>query len=228
MARATPRYLQAYGVTVNASNISVVSTNSKFEPVIGNPGDGASPSCALIDEFHEHKTSALYDTMQTGMGARSQPLIVVITTAGSDLSCPCYLHQVELQKILESIVENDQRFGIIFGVDDGDDWTSEDSLRKANPNYGVSIDGDFLKMQQRDAISDPRKQNTFKTKHLNTWVAAASPWLNLHALQQAGDPAITLESMRGKPCVIGLDLASKVDIASAVWLFSEERDGEEN
>ena len=228
MARATPRYLQAYGVTVNASNISVVSTNSKFEPVIGNPGDGASPSCALIDEFHEHKTSALYDTMQTGMGARSQPLIVVITTAGSDLSCPCYLHQVELQKILESIVENDQRFGIIFGVDDGDDWTSEDSLRKANPNYGVSIDGDFLKMQQRDAISDPRKQNTFKTKHLNTWVAAASPWLNLHALQQAGDPAITLESMRGKPCVIGLDLASKVDIASAIWLFSEERDGEEH
>jgi phage terminase large subunit-like protein len=228
MARATPRYLQAYGVAVNASNLSVVAKNSKFEPVIGNPGDGASPSCALIDEFHEHKTSALYDTMQTGMGARSQPLICVITTAGSDISGPCYLHQVELQKILEGIIENDQRFGIIFGIDEGDDWTSEETLRKANPNYGISIDPDFLKLQQRDAVSDPRKQNIFKTKHLNVWVAAASPWLNLHALQQAGDPSFTLESMRGKRCVAGLDLASKIDIASAIWLFDEEIDGEQH
>ncbi len=226
MSRATPRYLQSYGVTVNASNLSVVANNSKFEPVIGNPGDGASPSCALIDEYHEHKTPALYDTMQTGMGARSQPLIVVITTAGSDISGPCYLHQVELQKVLEKIIDNDQRFGIIFGIDEGDDWTTEESLHKANPNYGVSIDKDFLRLQQRDAISDPRKQNVFKTKHLNVWVAAASPWLNLHALQQAGDPYLTLESMRGKACVVGLDLASKVDLASAVYLFEEEVDGE--
>ena len=121
MARATPRYLQAYGVVVNASNLSVLAKNSKFEPVIGKPGDGASPSCALIDEYHEHKTADLYETMQTGMGARSQPLIVVITTAGSDISGPCYLHQVELQKILEGVIENDQRFGIIFGIDEGDD-----------------------------------------------------------------------------------------------------------
>lgn len=227
MAKATPRYLQAYGVTPNASNLSVVAKNAKFEPIIGKPGDGASPSCALIDEFHEHKTSALYDTMQTGMGARSQPLIAVITTAGSDISGPCYLHQVELQKILEGVIENDHRFGIVFGIDEGDDWTTEESLRKANPNYGISIDEGFLKLQQRDAISDPRKQNVFKTKHLNIWVAAASPWLNLHALQQSGDPSLTLESMRGrKACVVGLDLASKIDVASGVWLFEEEREGE--
>lgn len=228
MARATPRYLQAYGVAVNASNISVLARNSKFEPVIGNPGDGSSPSCALIDEFHEHRTSALYDTMATGMGARSQPLISVITTAGSDISGPCYLHQVELQKILEGVIDNDRRFGIIFGIDETDDWTTETALRKANPNYSVSIDADFLKAQQIDAISDPRKQNSFKTKHLNVWVTAASPWLNLHALQQAGDTRLTLESMRRRECVVGLDLASKNDLASVVWLFREEVDGQEH
>lgn len=221
MARNTPRFLQTYGVSANASNLAVVGKNSKFEPVIGKPGDGASPSCATVDEYHEHKTSDLYDTMQTGMGARSQPLMLVITTAGSDISGPCYLHQVELQKILESVLENDQRFGIIFGVDEGDDWTTEAALRKANPNYGVSVDAEFLRLQQRDAIADPRKQNVFRTKHLNVWVAGASPWLNLHNLQQAGDPSLTLESLRGQPCVVGLDLASKVDIASAVWLFRE-------
>lgn len=228
MARATPRFLQRYGVRVNASNLSVAENNSKFEPVIGKPGDGASPSCAIVDEYHEHKTPELYETMQTGMGARSQPLMLVITTAGSDLSGPCYMHQVELQKILEGVIDNDQRFGVIFGIDDNDDWTTETALRKANPNYGVSVDAEFLRTQQRDAIADPRKQNTFKTKHLNTWVAAASPWLNLHRLQLAGNPDITLESMRGKPCVVGLDLASKVDVASCVFLFREEIDGEDH
>ncbi|MER2518559.1 MAG: terminase TerL endonuclease subunit [Candidatus Accumulibacter phosphatis] len=228
MARATPRFLERYGVRVNASNLSVADTNSKFEPVIGNPGDGASPSCAIVDEYHEHKTPDLYETMQTGMGARSQPLMLVITTAGTDISGPCYMHQQELQKILEGVVENDQRFGIIFGIDEGDDWTSEDALLKANPNYGISVDADFLKLQQRDAQADPRKQNTFKTKHLNQWVAAASPWLNLHKLQQAGDPRLTLESMRRKTCVAGLDLASKIDIASRVLLFREEIDGEDH
>ena len=222
MARATPEFLARFGVSVNVSNLAIVDTNSKFEPVIGNPGDGASPSCAIVDEYHEHKTPQLYDTMKTGMGARSQPLLLVITTAGSNISGPCYQHQVDLQKILEGVVENDQRFGIIYGIDDGDDWTSEAALIKANPNFGVSVDAEFLRAQQRDAIDNPRLQNTFKTKHLNVWVAAASPWINLHKLQQAGDPKLTLEQFQGETCFDGLDLASKIDIASDVKLFRRE------
>lgn len=228
MAIATPIYRQKYGVVANVSNLAVIEKNAKFEPVIGKPGDGASPSCAIVDEYHEHKTSELFDTMQTGMGARSQPLMLVITTAGSDISGPCFLHQKELEKILEGVMENDQRFGIIFGIDEGDDWTSEDVLIKANPNYGVSVGTDYLKAQQRDALADPRKQNTFKTKHLNVWVAAASPWLNLHHLQQAGDTSLDLEYFRGEECVVGLDLASKQDIASAVYEFKRRIEGEDH
>lgn len=225
MARATPEYRQRYRVIVNASNLAVVENNSKFEPVIGKPGDGASPSCAIVDEYHEHKTPELYETMQTGMGARSQPLMLVITTAGTDVSGPCYTHQVELQKILEGTIENEQRFGIIFTMDEGDDWTSEETLIKANPNFSVSVDGDFLKLQQRDAIADPRKQNTFKTKHLNIWCAAASPWINLHNLQKCADPTLILENFRGEECFEGLDLASKIDIASKVSVIPREIDG---
>lgn len=225
MAKATPPYRQKYGVVVNVSNLSIADNNSKFEPVIGKPGDGASPSCAIIDEYHEHKTTDLFDTMATGMGARSQPLLLVITTAGSNISGPCYMHQKELEKVLEGVLENDQRFGIVFTIDSKDDWTSEEALIKANPNYGISVDADFLKGQQRDAQADPRKQSIFKTKHLNEWVAAASPWLNLHALQGCGDSTLTLESFRGEACVVGLDLASKQDIASAVWVIRQEIDG---
>jgi phage terminase large subunit-like protein len=228
MARATPEFRQHYGVAANASNLSVVSTNSKFEPVIGKPGDGASPSCAIVDEYHEHKTPELYETMQTGMGARSQPLMLVITTAGTDVSGPCYMHQVELQKILEGTIQNDQRFGIIFTIDEGDDWTAEEALIKANPNYGISVDADFLKLQQRDAVADPRKQNTFKTKHLNIWCAAASPWINLYNLQQCGDPALVLDSFAGEECIDGLDLASTTDIASDVKIFKREVEGQDH
>lgn len=221
MARATPGFLAHYGVTPNASNLSIGANNSKFEPVIGKPGDGASPSCAIVDEYHEHKTPDLYDTMKTGMGARSQPLLLVITTAGADISGPCYLHQVELQKILEGLIDNDRRFGIVFGLDDGDDPFTEAALEKSNPLLGISINRDFLVAQMADAKQDPRKQNVFKTKHHNIWVGAASPWLNLAHLQNCGDPTLRLQDFAGQSCIVGLDLASKVDIASCVFHFRE-------
>lgn len=225
MARMTPQYLARYGVTVNVSNLSVAQTNSKFEPVIGNPGDGASPSCAVVDEYHEHKRSDLYDTMKTGMGARSQPLLLVLTTSGTDVAGPCYQHQIELQKILAGVLEDEQRFGIIYTIDDNVDWTSEAALLMANPNFGVSVDADFLRGQQREAIDNPRKQNTFKTKHLNVWVAAASPWLNLHKLKAAGDATLKIEDFAGETCYEGLDLASKIDIAARVTLFRRAING---
>lgn len=226
MARMTPEFLRRYAVSANASNLAVVEKNSKFEPVIGKPGDGASPSCAIVDEYHEQKTPDLYDTMKTGMMARAQPLLLVITTAGSDIGGPCYMHQCELQKILEGTIENDQRFGVIFAIDPKDEWTTEAALIKANPNFGVSIMRDVILGDLRDALTDPRKQNTFKTKHLNVWVAAASPWLNLYNLQKGGDATLTLEAFAGEECVVGLDLASKQDIASAVYEFKREIDGE--
>lgn len=226
MAKGTPRFCRRYGVTPNASNLSVTENNSKFEPVIGKPGDGASPSCAIVDEYHEHKTPELFDTMKTGMMARSQALLLMITTAGADISGPCYMHQVELQKILEGTLENDNRFGILFTVDDDDDWTTEHALRKANPNYGVSIDRDVILADQKEAIADPRKQNVFKTKHLNVWVAAASPWLNLYLLQQAGDTSLSPDVGEWDGAVIGADLASKQDIASLVALCWRGEGGE--
>jgi len=227
MAIASPKYRSTYGVIPNISNLAITDTNSKFEPVIGKPGDGASPSCAIVDEYHEHATDELYETMATGQGARSQPLMLTITTAGSNIGGPCYQHQVALQKILEGVIENEQRFGIIYGIDIDDDWASEQALRKANPNFDVSVSGEFLLNALKEALLDPRKQSTFKTKHLNVWVASASPWLNLENLQSCGD-APPLEEFLGETCHIGKDLASKVDIASTVLEFTREIDGEKH
>jgi phage terminase large subunit-like protein len=224
MAQAKPEFRAHYGVLVNISNLAVLDTNSKFEPVIGKPGDGASPSCSLVDEYHEHNTSELYDTMWTGMGARSQPLLMMITTAGSNIGGPCFTHQAELQKILEGVLVDETRFGIVYGIDAGEDWTQPQALVKANPNFGVSVFEDFLLTAQAEAVRDPRKAAIFKTKHLNIWVNAASPWLNLENLQRSADPTMREEDFQGEQCWEGLDLASKVDIASKAKVFRRQLD----
>lgn len=217
-----------FGVLVNVSNLAVLETNSKFEPVIGKPGDGASPSCAIVDEYHEHPTSELYDTMKTGMLARSQALLLVITTAGANIGGPCYTHQVSLQKVLEGVIVDERRFGIIYTVDKDDDWTKVESLIKANPNWGVSVDADTLAADLQQAINDPRKQAVFKTKHLNIWVNAAAPWLNLQNFQACGDKSLSLEQFLRDTAWAGLDLASKIDIASKALIFKREIDGEDH
>lgn len=226
--KAGAEFRARFGVTVNVSNLSVLETNGKFEPVIGKPGDGASPSCAIVDEYHEHGTAELYDTMKTGMGARSQPLLLMITTAGANIGGPCYVHQVALQKVLEGVMVDERRFGMVYTVDKDDDWTDVRALQKANPNWGVSVDAEFLAGQLREALADPRKQAVFKTKHLNIWVNAASPWLNLQNFQACGDASLSLEQFLKETAWLGLDLASKVDIASKALIFKREIGGEDH
>ena len=236
MAEATPEFLSRFGVTVRASNISISETNSKFEPVIGKPGDGASPSLGICDEYHEHPTEELYDTLKTGMLARSQPLLLMITTAGDDVSGPCYAHQESLQEILDGVVTDDRRFGIIYGIDQpieregaapiaGDDWTTEEALIKANPNYGVSINRDTMLADQAEAVRNPRKQAGFQTKHLNMWVGSSNPWLNLHEWKALADPTLRIEDFHGEECWHGMDLANVVDIAGDCRVFKRAVEG---
>lgn len=225
MAMKNPELAAYFGVEVHASNIHVPANGSRFEPIIGNPGDGSSPSCAIHDEYHEHDTDAQVDAMRTGMGAREQPLQIIVTTAGDNLGGPCYALQQDVQTVLEGLVDNDELFGCIWTVDKGDDWSTEDALRKANPNYGVSVFEDFLKGQLAEARLSPRKAGIFQTKHLNVWVQAREPYFNVVAWREAKNPNLSLVQFQGESVVVTLDLASKIDIASMTILhkYSAER-----
>lgn len=226
MALTEPLLPEGLGVTVGAQRLYKLHDGSKFEPIIGKPGDGASPSCAIVDEYHEHPTSELYDTMLTGMGARQQPLLLVISTSGDNLAGPCYDDWLTVKKVLEKVTVDDTHFGIIFTIDDGDDWTSEMALRKANPNFGVSVDEEFLHAQLRDAINNARSQGTFKTKHLNIWVQARDAYINMQRWAQCAKTDLRLEQFEKRVVYIGLDLASKVDIAALEILIPlEESEG---
>lgn len=237
MAAKTPAMQAHFGITVNASNLHILGNGSRFEPLIGSPGDGATPSCAIIDEYHEHETDTLVETMETGMGAREQPLLLIITTAGANIAGPCYQAVVEARRMLEGITDDPETFALMYGIDGprgkpedpdyhpGDDWTKPATLKKANPNFDVSVAADFLLRQQRDAINNARKASAFRTKHLNEWVFAKEAYFNVAKWMDAADAGLKIEDFAGQPCTVGLDLASKVDIAAAVFLFKRPTGG---
>lgn len=225
MMQKTPALQNHFAVEVMAKSMLVEENGSKFEPIIGNPGDGSSPSCAIVDEYHEHDTPALYDTMETGMGAREQPLILVITTAGTNIAGPCHEKHDEVMKVLDGVQENEELFGVIYGLDKGDDWASPASLRKANPNFGVSVNEDFLLSQQRQALLNPIQQAKFKTKHLNVWTSAYDGVMNMQQWHLCADPLLDEEALKGEDCVFAIDLASKTDLCSEQRLYRKEIDG---
>lgn len=213
-----------YDIEINAKNMNIAADDSRFEPIIGNPGDGASPSCALIDEYHEHKRSDLYDTMATGMAAREQGLVLIITTAGTDLMSPCYEKDDDAKKILEGTFKDESIFVLIYepDIEDQKNWESVAAMKKANPNLGVSVGRRYLERQQRAARRSPDKQAAFKTKHLNIWVSAGHAFLNSLDWQLCAVPGLTIDDMAGKQCMFGVDLASRVDFVAVMRLFFEQ------
>jgi len=223
MAIKSPFFADHFRVLIGAQHLGIVDSAAKMMPIIGSPHDGASPSCALVDEFHEHPTNELYDTMLTGMGARRQPLLMVTTTAGSNIAGPCYAKRDHITKVLEQLTEDEETFGIIFTIDEGDDWTDPTVWRKANPNYGVSVGADFLEARRREAISRAGRQAVILCKHLNVWTRTHTRWLNPLQWASCKRDVVRLRDFGSAPCWIGIDLASKIDIAALVALFRTDK-----
>lgn len=223
MAKLTPTLRKRFAIELWAKKLTRID-GSKFEPLIGDPGDGASPSAALVDEYHEHPDASLYDTMLTGMGAREQGLMWVITTAGYRIDGPCFDLHLRVVEMLEGEVD-DHLFGIIFTIDEADDWTSDIALLKANPNAGVSVRLDYLRQQQQRAIKRARYVNSFKTKHLNIWVAGKEAFFNMETWQACKDEQLRPEQFIHDKCFLAFDLARKLDMNSIARLYSREIEG---
>ncbi|AIP20950.1 terminase [Burkholderia pseudomallei] len=225
MVKRSPLLIEHLGIEANAQALNRPEDGSRFEPIIGNPGDGASPSCAIEDEYHEHDTNAQYETMLTGMGARRQPLMFVITTAGVNIEGPCYDKRRQVIEMLEGTVPDDELFGWIWTIDEDDDWTDPRVLAKANPNIGISVYQEYLESQQQRAIKSARFTNTFKTKHLNVWTSAKAGYFNLEDWKACEDRSLSLEQFEGQDCVLALDMARKLDLNSMARLFWRDIDG---
>jgi phage terminase large subunit-like protein len=221
MARQSAGFRSRFGVTVGAHNIHVLKTGSKFEALSaeGSTLDGLNIHFGCIDELHAHKTRTVYDVVETGTGKRDNSLLWVITTAGSNRSGICYEIRTFVTRLLDGVFQDDSQFGIVYGLDDGDDWTLEASLIKANPNWGISVRPEVLAPLQAKAMQMPSAVNNFKTKHLNEWVNADTAWMDMRAWDRCADSSLDLDTYAGQPCWIGLDLASKTDIAALLLVF---------
>lgn len=189
-----------------------------------NTEDGLNPLMGLIDEYHAHKTSDMVNVIESGMGAREQPLLEIITTAGTDQYSPCYQEERDLAvRVLEG-EQADSYFGIIYTLDEKDDWTDPRVWIKANPNLGVSVELDYLEKRVELALASPRKQNDVKTKNLNIWCSASTAWITSEKWDACGG-VVRYEDLIGRPCFGGIDLANTTDLSAVALVFPPE--GEE-
>jgi phage terminase large subunit-like protein len=223
MLRKRPALLETLGLKISAHAIYQRSTNSTFGALSreAKNHDGKNIHVAVVDELHAHPTRAVWDVLITGAAKRPQSLIWTITTAGFDTSGICYEVRDGVVKMLEG-AENEALFGIIYTVDEGDDWRSEASWIKANPNWNASIDHDTYRLTATEALQTASKENNFKTKHLNVWCNADVAWMQMAAWDACGDPELREEDFAREPCTLGLDLASKIDLAIRSKLFHRD------
>lgn len=226
MALREPEFLARFGVEVGKHDITIASTASSMKALNaeGSTLDGLNIHGCSVDEVHAHKTRAVWDVLDSATGARSQPLISAITTAGSDRSGICYELRDYSIKVLEGVVQDETWFASIYTIDEGDVWHDPAVWRKANPNLGISVKMDDMEAASRKALAQPSAVANFLTKRLNVWVSSASAWMDMVSWEKCGNTSLCMEDFLGEPCWIGMDLAEKRDFAALVLVFRRDED----
>lgn len=186
--------------------------------------DGLNPSGVIADEIHKWPSRELWDVLDTATGARDQPLILAITTAG-DLEESIYseLHN-HVEAVLQGVLNDDAFFGFLATADEGDDPADESTWQKANPNWGVTVHAEKLQDTYRRMSRTQAGLNRFKRDHLCVRTAALNAWLSLDAWDQCRS-AFSFHDLKGEPCFGGLDMASTSDLAAFTLVWPNYADG---
>ncbi len=220
MVLKTPALAEAFGIRAWSKSLTepgggyVQTINAK-----GSTQDGHNPHLGVLDELHAHKSRELYDVIDSAFGARLNPLMWIITTAGFDTTGVCYEQRTFVTKVLEGVVEADHYFGIIYTLDEDEVEAAKQgridpkAWKKANPNLGVSVQIANMQAAAKEAAAQPGKLGEFLTKRLNVWTSANRAHINV-GKWKACDGHVDLEALRTVPCWMGFDLASTSDLTS--------------
>ncbi|WP_144497387.1 terminase large subunit [Bacillus toyonensis] len=213
----------AYGKIQHSKTDSFISALSKDA---GKSGDGLNVQCGIIDEYHAHTTSEIYDVLVSGSGARSNPLMMIITTAGFNLSNPCY--RVEYQyvsKILDPNIdiENEEYFVMVNELDKDDEITNSKVWEKANPILCSYEEGrSFLKGELQSALDVPEKMRNYLTKNMNRWVdMKENGYMDMQKWKDCKE-TVELSDLKGLECTVGVDLSAKIDLTSVDFEFKKD------
>ena len=223
MAKSSPPIRKM--VNIFKDNIHILDTASKFEPLGADADtlDGLNVHGAIVDEVHAHKTRETWDVIETATGARRQPLMFAITTAGYDRQSLCFQQHEYTEKVLDGVLNDDSWFGMVYGLDEGEEWTDESKWVKANPNLGVSKKWDDMRRKAARAREMPAALNAFLRLELDVWTQAETKWVSFEHWKQCGQ-AVDADGLRGRMCYAGLDLSSNVDISALVLVFPPQAD----
>jgi len=202
------------------SNIYVPETGSKFAPLSSDhdSNEGINTSCGIGDEIHVYKDRGNWDVVETSMVTRRQPLLLGITTAGVNQQGVCRQIHNHLEQILDRVIIDDRMFGMIFTLDEGDDWRDEVNWVKPNPNLGVNIEADALRPKALRAQQMPSAVNAFLREHMNVWTNAESAWMTIESWR-ASAGIVDAKALNGHECYMGMDLSTTTDISAISMVF---------
>lgn len=191
-----------------------------------NTNDGFDPSLGIIDEYHEHKNTGTIDVIESGMVARKQPQLSIITTAGFNKTYPCFsVTRKSAIEVLKGTIQNDSAFYMIYTMDEADDYADPENWYKSNPNLGASVLVETLKGNYNNAKAQgSTKWINFLTKNLNIWTDAPDQWIDTDIIK-ANNQGITEAELIGAECFMGIDLGSSSDFSSVVLFFPNIREG---
>lgn len=214
------KWKEAYSTIEIFKNGSVVVPLSKEAR---KTGDGKNPSLGIVDEYHAHETDEIYDVLSSGMVARKEPLMFIITTAGFDLSRPCYREYEYVSDILDPSknVENDDYFVMICELEKNDDIKDESNWIKANPivaTYEEGLEG--IRSDLKVALDRPEKMRAFLTKNMNIWVDKKdNGYMDMSKWQKC---EVDNLDFSGATLWIGCDLSMTTDLTSVGWVGMDD------
>jgi len=175
----------------------------------------------IFDELHTQPNRELWDVLTTSTGSRRQPLTFAFTTAGFDRQTICYEQYDYACKVRDGILEDDTFLPVIYESNEKDDVFDEAIWRKANPNFEISLKKGYIVEESIRAMNEPSYENTFRRLQLNQWTSSETRWIS-DDVWMRGVVEFNPDDLEGKPCVCGLDLASRRDICAFIMLFPWE------
>ncbi len=186
---------------------------------------GANVHGAVVDELHKHKTRDVVEAIETGTGARDQPLVIIITTADDGRQASIYAEKrAYCEHLAGGVIEDPTFYGVVFGADEDDDPFAEATWRKANPGYGISPTREFMESAAKKAADNPASLASFLRLHLGRRTKQETKYLELDDWDRNAS-LVTEERLTGRICYGGLDLASTSDLCALAWDFPDENGG---
>ena len=212
------------GLHVEEHKIKTADPAALFQPIASQTKskDGKNPHCAIIDELHEHEKRDVWDSMASALGAREQPLLIAITTAGYNTGGVCYEQRKYLQRILDGSFEDDSYFGLIFEADEGDEPGDQATWEKANPSLHAAKSLQYMQDEWKKAAASAAAMGEFLRKHLDIWTSVGASAIDMTSWRGAEDPTMQLADYAGRRALIGVDLATRNDFSSVTVVIPDD------